>query len=892
MQVKKDYEISVIIPIYNVEDYLEETIQSIINQTIGFDKIQLILVNDGSPDNSEAICLKYKEMYPDNILYLPQENAGVSVARNNGLKHATGKYINFLDSDDTWDKDAFLNAYRMFKKNPKITSVMFPVVFFEASTAEYPLNYKYKKNCVIDIREDYEYIKLQSCTIMFKREIVCDHEFIKELKISEDCRFVTEILLENPYVGIVTNSKYNYRKRMAQTSAIQTAQTKRTWYIDTPTMCYQHITELSKKQYGYVLKYIQQILVYELHWRMLVPIADNINAEDRKFYLDTLRKILKDIDDKLIIDFSLMTMREKLYMLSFKYGSKDKFIVKNDKLYLNKAFVCESYELNAIIDSVNVSKDFIDIYGRLLMIPNVIDNIYLDVDGKRVDFDYYELDASNITEAVVDNEYQFLKKGIHARVNLKNSKKIKIMGENKKEHFLISPAFTYYSNLNNAFSSIYLRSDHYYLKYLRKIHAFRVYKKGVKNAVTLETKCFYQLMRLHKFKSLIYRLGGNLWRVFHHKKVWLVSDRIQVAGDNGEAFFEYLMARNDLKEKVYFVISNKAPVYEELKRKYPKNILEYGTFRHKMIYLNASKIISAQADDYVMNLFGHGKNYIGDLYRFQFIFLQHGIINNDLSPWLNVNAKKIDMFVTSSQLEYDSIVSGKYRYNYPKDIIKLTGLARYDKLKNNDETLDNTIVIMPTWRKYLVSNIDRKTGERIYDETFKDTIYFKFYNELLNNKKLLEVLRKNNYKIRFIPHANMLHQISDFEANDCVDIIDSNVNYAKEFKKNKVLITDYSSVFFDFSYLEKPIILTQFDFKEFFEGQIYDRGYFSYEKDGFGLVCDSVEKTVNEIISLIDNDCKLDEKYLKRIEKFYKYHDQKNCERIYNEIIKLDKKDE
>lgn len=110
MQVKKDYEFSVIIPIYNVEDYLEETIQSIINQTIGFDKIQLILVNDGSPDNSEAICLKYKEMYPDNILYLPQENAGVSVARNNGLKHATGKYINFLDSDDTWDKDAFFKC--------------------------------------------------------------------------------------------------------------------------------------------------------------------------------------------------------------------------------------------------------------------------------------------------------------------------------------------------------------------------------------------------------------------------------------------------------------------------------------------------------------------------------------------------------------------------------------------------------------------------------------------------------------------------------------------------------------------------------------------------------------------------------------------------------------
>ena len=67
------YKFSVIIPIYNVEDYIEETILSVINQSIGFkENIQLILVNDGSPDDSEKICLKYKEMYPNNIIYIKQ----------------------------------------------------------------------------------------------------------------------------------------------------------------------------------------------------------------------------------------------------------------------------------------------------------------------------------------------------------------------------------------------------------------------------------------------------------------------------------------------------------------------------------------------------------------------------------------------------------------------------------------------------------------------------------------------------------------------------------------------------------------------------------------------------------------------------------------------------
>ena len=80
------YRFSVVIPIYNVEKYLEETIESVISQDIGFkENIQLILVNDGSPDSSEDICLRYRELYPENIVYVKQKNGGVSRARNHGM---------------------------------------------------------------------------------------------------------------------------------------------------------------------------------------------------------------------------------------------------------------------------------------------------------------------------------------------------------------------------------------------------------------------------------------------------------------------------------------------------------------------------------------------------------------------------------------------------------------------------------------------------------------------------------------------------------------------------------------------------------------------------------------------------------------------------------------
>ena len=98
--------------VYNVEQFLEEAIDSVIKQDIGFkDNVQLILVDDGSEDQSGVICDKYFEKYPNNIKVIHKENGGVSSARNEGLKHVLGKYINFLDSDDTLSPNTLSLVY-------------------------------------------------------------------------------------------------------------------------------------------------------------------------------------------------------------------------------------------------------------------------------------------------------------------------------------------------------------------------------------------------------------------------------------------------------------------------------------------------------------------------------------------------------------------------------------------------------------------------------------------------------------------------------------------------------------------------------------------------------------------------------------------------------------
>src|SRR5690606_14472161 len=97
----KDYKLSVIMPIYNVEDYVGEAIDSVLGQSIGRNEnIEIILIDDGSVDGSVDICKSYAEQYPDRVSYVRKENGGVSSARNLGLAKARGKYIHFFDGDD------------------------------------------------------------------------------------------------------------------------------------------------------------------------------------------------------------------------------------------------------------------------------------------------------------------------------------------------------------------------------------------------------------------------------------------------------------------------------------------------------------------------------------------------------------------------------------------------------------------------------------------------------------------------------------------------------------------------------------------------------------------------------------------------------------------------
>ena len=179
--------VSVIVPIYNVEKYLEKCINSLLSQTL--EDIQIILVNDGSKDNSGNIAKEYEKNNKDRVIYVEKENGGLSDARNYGLKYATGDFIAFLDSDDYIEKNAYEEMYnKAIEENADYVECDFIWEFHNKIRVDKQYPYKNKK-------EMLSFVRVVAWNKLIKRQLITDNnlEFPKGLRY-EDVEFTYKLI--------------------------------------------------------------------------------------------------------------------------------------------------------------------------------------------------------------------------------------------------------------------------------------------------------------------------------------------------------------------------------------------------------------------------------------------------------------------------------------------------------------------------------------------------------------------------------------------------------------------------------------------------------------------------------------------------------------------------
>lgn len=185
--------VSVIVPLYNAEKYIEETMESILNQT--YKNIEIVIVDDGSKDRSSSIVKNLKKKYPEQIKYILQENQGVSVARNTGIENASGEYISFLDSDDLWHPTKIEKQITSMQKNNMNACYCGYMNFYEETGERVENTTNFVKGNMTKAFLTHQ-VFAQTSTWIFKKSIVMDHNirFTPGCSWGEDLEFLFKLM--------------------------------------------------------------------------------------------------------------------------------------------------------------------------------------------------------------------------------------------------------------------------------------------------------------------------------------------------------------------------------------------------------------------------------------------------------------------------------------------------------------------------------------------------------------------------------------------------------------------------------------------------------------------------------------------------------------------------
>ena len=883
------YKFSIIMSVYKVEEFIDEAVESLLNQTLSFEEnVQLIMVDDGSPDGSGAICDKYREKYPDNVVVIHKENGGLSSARNEGLRHVLGEYVNFFDPDDILTPTTLEDVYAFFRKNDSAIDIAaIPLYYFGDATGPHHLNKKFNRGTrVINLEKEYEFIQLSLASAFVKNAHAKKMFFDDKLVIAEDADQIFRIIIENPLLGVISSCKYMYRRRGA--SQVTAGSTKKGWYNDYVKLFSLKLLNSSKEKFGYIPKFIQNMVMCDLQWRLAEPeLPPMLSAEEIAEYKALIEECIKMIDDDIVMRQAHLVLDTKLAILARKHGT-ERYIKSNffDVFYgfdnaVNHRFSRNSFQLSFL----DVTEKEIRICVRFVTFTtDRIESVHIMIGDRRIQSG--ELKFINHKKSIGDAVSQYCICDFSIPTDhLEATNRISF-------HVCVNGTVVEMSGLRTGrffpLSTKYKEAFCYRNGWLMYFEggALMICKASKKEKKKRDKKLSREIWKSNKLgerKAVLAKMLARIYKLFHKKPIWIISDRLNKAGDNGEALFRYLKETNNREVEYYYAITD-CPDYRKL---LPLgNVINRNSLKYKVLHLAADVIISSHADEFVINPFeNYSDPYFDVLADKTFVFLQHGITQNDISGWLNKYNKNIRGFITAAKPETKSLL--EYNYFYKEENVWLTGFARFDRLYHNEKKY---ITLMPTWRQYLMNGYDKETGVWNIGPQFKGSDYFKFYNSLINDERLISACKKYGYTLCFLPHPNIIPHIDVFDKNENVKFYSLNDQYRDVYAESNLVLTDYSSAAFDFAYLRKPIVYMQFDADEFFRGEhVAMRGYFDYERDGFGEVVKTVDETVDTIISYMQNDCKMKDEYRKRVDDFFAFDDKNSCQRIADKILTLTK---
>ena len=382
---------------------------------------------------------------------------------------------------------------------------------------------------------------------------------------------------------------------------------------------------------------------------------------------------------------------------------------------------------------------------------------------------------------------------------------------------------------------------------------------------------------LNLWKLPVALMGAPFYRHLH-PHLWIISEAPASAHDNGYWFFRYLREQHPEQECVY-AIKTDSP--ERQKVSQLGKTVAHGSLKHWIMYLAAEKSASTQKAGNPNAAIFYALEVSGIL-RNKRMFLQHGVIANQ-SNWLHYSRTRFTRFICGARPEAEYVGT---QFGYPQGTVVYTGLARFDSLHQGTEP-SNTVLIMPSWREWIADEDGRMETVEGTSKVTK-TQYFRAWNEFLRSPKLAEIA--DRYKVGFVfyPHHEMHKYLRFFpKSNDYLKVLSGkNAQVQSLLKTAKILITDYSSVFFDMAYMKKPTLFYQFD-EDKFRREQYGEGYFDYHHSAFGSWHNNRESLLAGLERALLSDGKVNNRFRAEHQRYFPLYDDQNCDRIYKELVKM-----
>ncbi|HUG29733.1 MAG TPA: glycosyltransferase [Candidatus Limnocylindria bacterium] len=839
---------SIVTAVYDVEPYLPAFIASIEGQRIPREDLEIVAVDDGSSDRSLDLLMDWARRSRFRVKVFTKPNAGQGSARNLGLDHATGEWVTFTDPDDMIHRDFLRVAGGFADAHPAIEVLASkPFLFFEDQRHRldtHPRKRQYEPaNRVANLDDEPNAFPGSASGSLYRRERIeaAGLRFDERVRPNfEDGHFAVRflLLLQHLDVGLLRDAHYLYRKRAAGTSTLQRSLRDPGRYTNALEFGYLDVVARARDRFGRVPPWIQHLLIYELSWYLgedeKISSTAYVAPEIAPRFHELLAAVIGELEPEVVTEHRVRRL-SSVWVDLLSHGASEipwhgphAVRTRVDRVAglqrVNYRFVGrppdESFEVDGVVAEPAYAKTMAHrYYGADLLLERIL----------------------------------WLPLGRAVRISVDGD---------------VIPLLGRWPRLPNRARWRTRR---------RRLSAYR--HRPVERAARSASRLLRRLRRLVTGRALRLAARTPPWRG-RFRGAWLVMDRIHDADDNGERLFEYLRAdRPDIN--AFFAIERGSPDWRRLDAGGKERLLAHGSFAWRMAMLNCAWLLSSHAD--------------APIYRppqlartgpatWRFGFLQHGVIKDDLSRWLN--HRELDLFVVSTDAELASIAGDGAPYRFTTRETHRTGLPRFDRLLATGRAVPepdrDLVIVAPTWRQWLTLPLASGSQRRIVDAAFRDSEYIRSWLAILRSPSIAAAIERRGWQLGFMPHPNLqgIWDQLDLPAN-VVPLSFAGTDVQSLYARCGLLVTDYSSVAFNTAYIDRPVVYFQFDAAAMFGGaHVGRRGYFEYERDGFGPVAADLEAAERAIVAAVERGATPTPEYQARIDATFPVRDGGACARV------------